>query len=412
MAKTEQPSLTGCAWLTTQPLQAVLAVLGGADGQARVAGGAVRNALLDEVVNDIDIATVHRPDEVTARCQAAGLAVHPTGIDHGTVSVVARAEPEPAVYEVTTLRVDVETDGRHAKVGFTEDWAADAARRDFTINALYCDADGNVFDPLGGLADIETHTVRFCGKPKARIREDYLRILRFFRFHARYGSGAPDGKGLEACIAEKQGLAKLSRERVRDELLKTLVAPGAAEVVELMADTGILRAALDRKADPDRLQRMIAIDSGNALPGDALLRLAALYGAVPVLASRLHLSNKQEQRLKFMQISISPKLSEAERKLTLYRHGRDAYRDAVRYRWAASDKPGKAARWLELYKFADTWEPPQFPLTGADVLELGLPPGPKVGKLLMKLEDWWIAEDFPLDRPRLLTELRQRVEAD
>ena len=223
-------TIADSGWLAAAALQSVLKVLGGENGEARIAGGAVRNALLGEEIADIDIATVHEPDEVTRRCEAAGFSVHPTGVEHGTVTVVVHEGDVAHTFEVTTLRVDVETYGRHARVGFTADWKADAARRDFTINALYCDADGTIFDPLGGLADIETRTVRFAGDPHARIREDYLRILRFFRFYARYGVDGPDPESLAACRELRDGLRQLSAERMRAELTTcTLIATDPPE---------------------------------------------------------------------------------------------------------------------------------------------------------------------------------------
>jgi poly(A) polymerase len=226
-----RPDLTDAPWLHMPALQQVLKVLEAGGGEARVAGGAVRNGLLREPVDDIDIATTLTPDRVTALCSAAGLVVHPTGLDHGTVTVVAGEGEGRHAFEVTTLRIDTETYGRHAKVAFTEDWTADAGRRDFTINAIYCDRHGVILDPLGGLRDLKRRRVRFVGEARQRITEDYLRILRFFRFHARYGHGRPDPEGLAACVALRAGLKRLSAERIRVELLKLFVTHRAAATV-------------------------------------------------------------------------------------------------------------------------------------------------------------------------------------
>jgi poly(A) polymerase len=233
MPKRELPSLHDQAWLNEPRLQEVLRVLN-ASGETRVAGGAVRNALLGVAVADVDVATVLLPEEVMTAAKAAGFGVHPTGLDHGTITITCKK----AAFEVTTLRRDIETDGRHAVVSFTTNWAEDAARRDFTINAMYCDAAGKIYDYTKGYADIQKRKVKFVGVPEERIAEDYLRILRFFRFHAWYGKNAPDKEGLQACIKLRSGLKKLSVERVRQELFKLLAAPNAVKTLQLMATNG------------------------------------------------------------------------------------------------------------------------------------------------------------------------------
>src|SRR5215510_13333631 len=245
----ELPSLAGADWLTRADTLAVFDALAARGYAARAVGGAVRNALLGRPVIDVDIATPAHPDEVIAAARAAGLAAQPTGIAHGTVTVIAGH----VAHEVTTLREDVEAHGRHATVAFTDDWAADARRRDFTINALYCNADGEVFDPLGGRGDVAAHRVRFIGQARERIREDYLRILRFFRLTAEYGAGAPDAEGLAACVLERDGLQRLSAERIRQELLRLLVAPRAAELVGSMLDYGLLPLVLSAAPRPTLL---------------------------------------------------------------------------------------------------------------------------------------------------------------
>ena len=400
------PSLRDAEWLRDPALQRVLSVLS-EGGLARVAGGAVRNALMGRPVADIDIATTHRPERVTELAQTAGFSVHPTGLSHGTVTVVAGDESSRKPFEVTTLRVDEETDGRHARVVFTDDWEADARRRDFTINALYCDANGKVFDPVGGYPDIPAGRVRFVGEPQARIREDYLRILRFFRFHARYGEDAPDPEGLAACVALKDGIVRLSAERVRDELLKLLVARDASATLAVMQETAILPLVLPVAADLARFTRMAANDARHSLAPDAILRLAALAPGIAAKAGRLRLSNAEQARLKALEDAgtPSPALREPERRVVLHQLGPETYRDAVRLAWAAERNPGEAEGWLELLALPGRWSPPRFPLTGEDLLARGMKPGPEVGETLRRLEDWWIASGFAASRADLLARL-------
>ena len=265
------PRISG-AWLQSAALGKVFAALKAGDAEARVVGGAVRNALIGRPVGEIDIATPARPEDVMRLARDAGLGAHPTGLDHGTVTIVADGVP----FEVTTLRRDIETDGRRAVVAFTTAWDEDATRRDFTINALYCGKDGELCDPVGGLDDLRKRRVRFIGDPEARIREDYLRILRFFRFSADYGNGQLDAPGLAAAVRLKDGLARLSPERIRAEILKLLAAPKAAEVVRIMHATGILQLVIQAPADPECLARLQAIELALGQPPDALTRLAAL----------------------------------------------------------------------------------------------------------------------------------------
>jgi poly(A) polymerase len=402
------PSLGAAAWLADARLQAVLEGLTAEGGEARIAGGAVRNALCGEPVGDIDIATTEPPDRVMLLARRAGLGAHPTGVRHGTVTVVAAKTP----FEVTTLRIDLETYGRHAKVGFTSDWAADAARRDFTMNALYCDRHGRVFDPLGGYADLRARRVRFVGEARARIREDYLRILRFFRFHARYGRGRLDPQGLAACVAERKGLARLSAERIRQELLKLLVAPGMRHALETMAATGILARILPGKSEPALAGRVAAIEAALGRSPDALLRLFALVpGAerqVVRLRDRLRLTNAETERLRRLAAAppVTPQLEAAERKVMLYRLGPGLFRDAVLLAWARSRATPRARRWVELLTLADRWPPPVFPLRGQDLIAHGIAPGPGLGARLAALEDWWISAGFPADRAAILARLK------
>ena len=380
--------MSNWAWLQEPHLQHLLAAL----GDARVAGGAVRNALLGAAVTEVDVATSLSPDEVMKRAAAAGYSVHPTGLEHGTVTVAR----EGVAFEVTTLRHDVETDGRRAKVAFTDDWEADARRRDFTMNALYCSASGEVFDPVSGMDDLLSRRVRFVGDAAQRIAEDYLRILRFFRFHAQYGQGAPDAAGLAACGALKAGLKQLSAERVRQELMKLLVAPGAVAAVEAMASAGVLGEVLPG-ADVVVFARMAAIDAREGFQPDAVLRLAALAPQMDVKEA-LRLSNAESARLDGLTCApvLSPTMDDAELRRARYVLG-DLFAPAVRLCWARSDAEG----WHAAYAFADT--PVQvFALKGADLLALGFKPGPDVGRVLRSLEEIWIASDFSASKEALL----------
>src|SRR6266436_1171870 len=285
--------LDDAPWLKSGPTARVLELLDSNGEQARVVGGAVRNALLQIPIGDIDIATTALPDEVIRRAKAAGVKSVPTGIEHGTVTLVVDAHP----FEVTTLREDTETYGRKAKVAFGRDWVRDAERRDFTINGLSVDADGVVHDHVGGLADIAAKRVRFIGDASQRIAEDYLRVLRFFRMHAAYGAGEPDRAGYLACIDGRAGLSSLSAERVRMEMLKLLIAEGAAVAVQAMADAGLLLPIFGGVAYTGTFAAMIAAERALGLPPNAVRRLAALTVAVTEdarrVSARLRLSNAE-----------------------------------------------------------------------------------------------------------------------
>ncbi len=406
------PSLAGADWLARRETQAVFAALAAGGFPARAVGGAVRNALLRRPVVDVDIATPARPAQVMAAARAAGLAAVPTGVEHGTVTVIA----SHVAYEVTTLREDVETHGRHATVAFTDDWAADARRRDFTINALYCSPDGEVFDPLGALGDLAAHRVRFIGEARQRIREDYLRILRFFRLTAEYGEGSPDAESLAACVAEREGLARLSAERVRQELLRLLAAPRAVELVRAMQDYGVLACVLPAAPRPGLLAQFASLEAALGLPGDPILRLAALAIELPEdadrLRERLRLSNEEHARLvraAERTPEVGPALAEGAAKAYLYANGAAAYRERVLVAWARSgDGPADLA-WRDRHTLPERWQPPWFPLGGADVMRLGVPPGPRVGELLRALEAWWIAGDFAADETALRAKLQEMV---
>lgn len=396
------PDLAGAAWLTARETQAVMAAIEAGGHRIRVVGGAVRNALLGRLVTDVDMATSALPDEVIALAAAAGLHAVPTGIDHGTVTVVAEHVP----FEVTTLRTDVETHGRHATVAFTTDWAADARRRDFTVNALYCDAQGAVFDPLAGYRDLQAKRIVFIGDARQRVREDYLRILRFFRFNAEYAEGAPDAAGLAACVLERDGLSRLSGERIRQEVVRLLVAPRALAAVDAMISHGLLSPLLGRAPRPTLLSRLCEIERTNGLTGDAMSRLAALAVEVPEdadwLANRLRLSGEERAALLLGcrgPFASSPPIEAAQRE-QLYRHGTPAYLFTTLLDFAHTFAAGIAdPAWTAALSLPDRWQPPAFPLRGSDVLAAGIAPGPLVGEILRTIETWWIASNFtPTDR--------------
>lgn len=410
------PSLADAEWLNKPQARAVFAALSADGAEARAVGGAVRNALMGVAVKDLDIATTAVPAEVVRLAQQAGLHAVPTGIDHGTVTVIADHVP----FEVTTLRKDIETFGRHARVTFTTDWREDALRRDFTINALYCGADGTIHDPLGGYADVLARRVRFIGDAHQRIREDYLRILRFFRFHATYGRRDPlDTEGLAASIAEKAGLSQLSGERVRAELMLLLSAPGAIEALHAMRSAGLLAPLLGVEGHVDLAGRVAAIESALGRPADPLLRLAALAvdarGEPVPLKDRLRLSSAEAERLTHAarrDAGCDPSSGERKAQAFIYRHGAQAFIDAALLAWARSgDDPKDAARTRRAH-LPERWIVPQLPVRGADVLALGVPAGPAVGRVIAEFENWWIAAGFPDDAKRIAAKLEELVRGE
>ncbi|HEY3697631.1 CCA tRNA nucleotidyltransferase [Phenylobacterium sp.] len=398
------------AWLTAARTAAVFDALeaAGGPGCARFVGGCVRNALLGRKVDDLDIATPLTPDMVTAALRAARLKAVPTGVEHGTVTAISGGKP----YEITTLRRDVETDGRRAVVAFTDDWGEDAARRDFTLNALYADRDGTVFDPLGsGEADAHAGRIVFVGDAATRIREDYLRILRFFRFTAWYGRGVPDAAAVAACAALKDGLGRLAAERVSKELLKLLAAADPRAAVALMAETGVMAEVLPEAAGLARSEALAALGVR-----DPELRLAALLPDDPAVAAaaarRLRLSNDLRDRLVAAAdgaVPLDAEMTAAEARRALYALGARTVADRA-WLGAAAD-PTAAAGWRRLAALAHDWRKPKFPLSGADVAALGVRRGPRVGALLREAEAWWVENDFPDDRLALLARLRAAAEA-
>ena len=395
--------LDDAPWLKSGPTARVLGLLNGDGEEARVVGGAVRNALLKIPTGDIDIATTALPAEVIRRAKAAGIKSVPTGIDHGTVTLVVDSVP----FEVTTLREDTETFGRKAKVAFGRDWIIDAERRDFTINGLSVDAAGVVHDHVGGLDDIAARRVRFIGDPDQRIAEDYLRILRFFRIHAAFGAGEPDRAGYLACIRARAGLGSLSAERLRMEMLKLVVAGGATGAVEAMADGGLLLSFLGGVAYTGPFAAMIAAERALQLKPDAIRRLGALAVAVTEdarrVATRLKLSNAETRALDSMghRWWRLAGMDEKRARRRLYRLGAERYRDRLMLAWARAGGVTDSAQWRELATLPERWSAPKFPLKAADFVARGIAEGPALGHVLTLAEDAWLAADFPLERAAL-----------
>ncbi len=418
-------------WMTAAPTRAVMAALTADGSEVRFIGGCVRDAVARRPVQDIDIATAAPPGTVIAQLRRSGLKAVPTGIGHGTVTAVADGRP----FEITTLRIDVETDGRHATVAFTNDWLADAARRDLTINAMSCTPDGAIFDYFNGLDDLAQGRVRFVGRAGERIAEDRLRILRFFRFYAHYGRPPPDPDALAACQAQAEGITDLSGERVRIELLKTLAAAEPAEVLRLMHDHGVLRFLLPEAnaAGIGRLQRLAWLESRatrlDSVAPDPIRRLAALVmtadgctAAAESVAGRLRLANQERDRL-LSAVSgtlaarwpAGPEQDEVRVRRALHHRGAEAVRDRLLLDWAEDlsqpvhDRHVRTEAWIGRLKATETWQASEFPLKGRDALALGVPAGPAVGALLSEVERWWEAEDFQPDRAACLDRLRALV---
>ena len=438
------------AWLSEPATQHLLTVLAKAGIEARFVGGCVRDAVLKMETGDIDLATPARPEALIAALEAARIKALPTGIAHGTVTAVIL----PRTFEITTLRRDVETDGRHAVVAFGADWAEDAARRDFTINAIYLSPDGTIFDPVGGQADLAERRVRFVGDPATRIAEDVLRVLRYYRFEARFGAGAGDPDARAACRAAAGKLPTLSAERVSRELLRLIAGPDPVRVLKMMQEDGVLAATLPEATRLDRLRAMLtpiptlprsrgrervgapASDltrtgneglsqaaqqlsppppAGEGRGGgfliDLILRLAALVdtdraGAV-ALGERLRLPAKDRKRLAALAEPwpFGPEAESKAQRLALYRVGRDAFLGVVTLLIADGRLTAEKAR--EMFALAGDWQPPVFPLGGADVIALGIPSGPRTGQLLATVRRWWENGDFTADRAACLARLKE-----
>ena len=414
-------SVAGEAWFQDPALTRVLALLNADGGEARVAGGAVRNALMGLPVADVDVATTLMPEKVVERANEAGIKSVPTGIEHGTVTLVIDGQP----FEVTTLRRDIETDGRHAKVAFGTDWQADAERRDLTINALYADKNGAVIDLVQGLRDIDTRTIRFIGDASQRIAEDYLRILRFFRFFAYYGSGRPDADGLRASARAKEKLSTLSAERIWAEMKKLLSAEDPSRALLWMRQVGVLTEILPEteKWGIDGIHCLVAAEQALGWKPDPILRLAAVVppdsARMDALAKRLKMSNLQAGQLAAWAAtpSLPDEVTDVGFDRLLYRHGAAGMLMRLKIalataRSAADGDPlamRKSARLSALLKRAENYSKPAFPLSGADVVAAGVPAGKRVGEILKLLEDFWVERNFTLDRAALSARLDAMV---
>lgn len=396
------------SWMAEPATRAVLDALSAGGVEARFVGGAVRDALLGAPIagsspkTDIDIATPAPPERVIELLEQRGIKVVPTGLAHGTVTAIV----PPRHFEITTLRRDVETYGRRARVAFDADWAADAARRDFTINAIFLAPDGTIYDPVGGLDDLRAGRVRFVGDPTTRIAEDVLRLLRYYRFEARFGSGAGDAPARAACRAAAHLLPTLSAERVAQELTHLLETQDPSRALQMMIGDGVLAVLLPEARRLDRLRRMIAIEP----EPDPLRRLAAVIeadaGGAAALAERLRFPNASRDRLRDLAAPwpLDPDADAAAQRRALYRLGAARYRDLALLE--AADGRMAAERLAELTALAGKWTPPQFPLTGHDVTAFGIPPGPRIGILLDAVERWWEAGDFAANRDQCLAHLR------
>ena len=398
-------------WMTTRPTRRVIEALSADGGDVRFVGGCVRDALAGRPVTDIDLATHTPPEEVIRLLEQAGIKAVPTGIEHGTITAVADHKP----YEVTTLRVDVETFGRHARVAFTDDWAADAARRDFTFNALSCAPDGTLFDPFGGVADLRAGRVRFGGDPRARIEEDYLRLLRFCRFQAHDGKTPPDPDALAVCSELAPKLDYLSGERLRQELFKLLGAEDPAPVIGMMIEAGVLRHVLPATGDIGVLRALLRAEPADE-PLDPVVRLGALIEpdgkTAGRVADRLKLSNTDRHALVNLaapEAHLDPALHPRVRWAAVHALGPPLYRKLLRLDWArhhAEDQKVPEAALERALDEAEGLAAKTFPLRGRDVLQLGIPSGPELGRLLDTVETWWAEQGFQATREDCLDKIR------
>jgi poly(A) polymerase len=390
-------------WLSEAPVQTLLAALDAGGIEAWFVGGCVRDALLRIETGDIDVATAARPEAVIAALEAAHLKAYPTGLAHGTITAVI----PPRTFEITTLRRDVETDGRHAVVAFDAGWEEDAKRRDFTINAIYLMPDGALYDPVGGQADLAAHHVRFVGDPATRIAEDVLRILRYYRFEARFGGGKGDATARAACRAAVGQLPNLSAERVSRELMRLIAGPDPVRALAMMRDDGVLAAILPEAIRIDRLNTLLPL----AAADDGIMRLAALVEvdrpAASAMAERLRLSAVEKKRLAGLvpPWPLDPTADARAQRLALYRCGLGRFGDlALLLTGEGKLKRSGLRKMLDL---AETWDIPGFPLGGDDVTALGIAPGPRVGELLDAVRRWWEDGDFTADRAACLAQLRE-----
>lgn len=403
-------------WMLADDTGALFDALSAGGGAVRFVGGCVRDAILGRGVSDLDVATDVEPQRVLEILEASGIRAVPTGIEHGTVTAIPGDRP----FQVTTLRRDVETDGRRAVVRYSRDWAEDARRRDFTMNALSADREGNVYDYAGGLGDLAAGHVRFIGDAADRIREDHLRILRFFRFQANYGRTDPDPDALEACQAAVANLEALSGERIWQEFSRILAAPDPSAVLILMEKTHVLSYLLPVRRRLSAVRVLVALESSIRRPGDALRRLAALVSPLQremsQIAARFRLSRDDTRRLMELNAergNTSPGMPELAVRRSLYVLGPAFFGDLVLIDWAdaivanAGAAEAEALAWKGIWDAIADWSAPEFPLSGADVMSMGVPEGPEVGEIFREIEDWWVDQAFRPDREACLDRLRR-----
>lgn len=396
-------------WMQDEAMTALFGAF--PDDSLRFVGGCVRNALWGEPVTDTDLAVALNPEEVMQALTRADIRYIETGVSHGTVTAILKGKP----YEITSLRKDVETDGRHAVVSYTKDWAEDAQRRDLTFNALYANQDGQVFDPTGkGLKDLKARRLRFVGEADTRVKEDYLRILRFFRFLAWYGGEAKvDADSLKAGRENKAGIKKLSVERVWSEIKKLLLAGNPSRALHIMLTNDILEGVLPEANNVDGLDHLLKLEAREGLKPDPLLRLMAMSAREPLqmalLSKRLKMSGAESQRLRNWaedSEALSLEMAERDRLAAIYRSGKQTILDRTRLRAAGETDPIKSSHWMSFADLALGWTPPEFPLSGKDLKAAGVEPGPRMGKALQALEALWIRSGFSADKEKLLTALK------
>lgn len=396
-------------WMTSDASQSLFAAF--PEGSLRFVGGCVRNALWDETVGDIDFAVALDPVEVMKALKEAGIRYVETGIDHGTVTAIINGKP----FEITSLRRDIETDGRRAVVSYTQDWAEDAQRRDLTFNALYADKAGMVYDSTGlGLEDIKTRKLRFVGNADIRVQEDYLRILRFFRFLAWYGGTAKlDAASLRACRENRQGLKKLSAERVWSEIKKLLSARNPARAMQIMLTNDVLETLLPEANNVDGLEQLLKLEAREGLKPDPLLRLMSMSPREPLqmalLCKRLKMSKLETKRLRAWAddgTPLNPELGEREKLISIYKSSKQTVLDRARLRAAGEPDTIRSTHWMALADLAMGWTLPEFPLTGKDLKAAGVKPGPEMGKVMKALEALWVRSGFSVDKEKLLIALK------
>ena len=402
-------NLKQCPWMRTSAVLALFDALPA--GSLRFVGGCIRNALWDQPVGDVDLACQLEPEVLIKALDAAKIRYVPTGIEHGTVTAVIDGTP----YEITSLRRDVETDGRRATVNYTTDWAEDAQRRDLTVNALYADVSGQVFDPTEqGLEDLTSRKFRFVGKANERVQEDYLRILRFFRFLAWYGGEEKvDAASLKACREHQKGIKKLSVERIWMEMKKLLSAPDPVRACHIMLTNGVLETVFPEANNVDGLEALVKLERREGFEADPLLRLMAMSAREPLqmalLAKRLKMSKNESNRLRGWSdddAQLSTDMAERDRLAAMYKSGKSVISDRACLRAAGEADPIQSARWMALAKLASEWEVPTFPLTGKDLASAGVPNGPAMGKALKALEALWVRSGFSTEKPQLLAALK------